>query len=123
MPKGIYINNSEDLEIVNFKRVNEVIEEYDTEKIFDNLTICFNNNDDSENCITINDIEYALPALIKIKGKSNQYFLDMLMESLANFETEEIYLDGNDFYDRKSELDNESTYEEEDSVELENNDY
>lgn len=110
MAKGIYINTGEDVEVINFKKVDDVIVNYNTERLSDKLTIYFN-EDDTDDVITINDMEYGLPALIKIKGKTNNYFIDALIRTLEDFETDEIYLYEDDFYEEYDEYDDDYSYE------------
>lgn len=98
MAKGIYINSGEELEVINFKKIDEIILESDSEKISDSLTLYFS-EEETGDIITINDTEYNLPAVLKIKGKPNQCLIDALVKSLESFETEETYINEDDFYD------------------------
>lgn len=117
MKKGIYIDESRNVEIVKFTKISEYVSGEKT-NLTDILTI--HSSSEYEDSILINDDEFGLPALVVPKAKMNEYDMEELLSLFENADFDEgLEISDEDFFseddDDEEEEEEEDTYGRDDS--------
>lgn len=113
MKKGIYIDESRNVEIVKFTKISEYVSGEKT-KLTDILTI--HASSEAEDFVTINDDEYGLPALVVPKAKMNEYDMEELLSLFENADFDEgLEISDEDFFSEDDEDEDEDENEDFDS--------